>query len=102
MGLVICPKHGNGFMFVCPHVVDAVYFDKPCRGIEPLTYSSSDSGLTGIELKGWFCPQCIRDYKLPPDGAAVDDTDDFLNRTSTIYRPMCPGCLAEWQTRWNE
>jgi hypothetical protein len=95
MGLVICPKHGNGFLFVCPHVVAAVESGSSCPGLEYRSYT--DPELEGIELGCWFCPECIAEHRLPPTGTAIPNPEGFLNRTSALYRPMCPGCFEEWQ-----
>lgn len=95
MGLVICPKHGNGFMFVCPHVSGAVLANSPCPGIELRAYrmfEDDDTDYTKIEC--WFCPQCIATYHIP-DGSPVAD-EDYIERTHELYRPMCPGCFSEW------
>ena len=45
MGLVVCPKHGNGFMFVCPHVSDAVVAGEACHGIQHLAFTDADPEL---------------------------------------------------------
>ena len=97
MGLVVCPKHGNGFLFVCPHVFTCVYDGTTCRGIQYLTYE--DAELAEFKLACWFCPQCIEENHLPPDGSIVLDDDEFTNRTNELYRPMCPGCFEDWRTQ---
>ena|SRR5690242_10076228 len=98
MGLVICPKHGNGFMYVCPHVVSAVLSAAPCPGVEYFAYfAKDDPELEGIYLAGWFCPQCVAAHAFPPSGTAVAEADGFFHRTSALYRPMCPGCFDEWR-----
>ncbi len=98
MGLVVCPKHGNGFLFVCPHVAAAVRAGAPCPGIEYRSYTAADHpGLAGLALGCWFCPACIARHRMPPTGTAILDADVFLARTSELYRPMCPGCFAEWR-----
>jgi hypothetical protein len=100
MGLVVCPKHGNGFLFVCPHVAAAVFAGSPCRGIQHLAYTAAnDPELADLELAGWFCPQCIEDNHLPPSGTAAPDPDGFLEGTSALYRPVCPGCFQEWRVK---
>lgn len=98
MGLVVCPKHGNGFMFVCPHVSTAVHTGSQCRGIRLLVYIDADiEDIEDIELACWFCPQCVADHHLPPNGTVLSDPVGYMNTTSHLYRPMCPGCFAEWQ-----
>lgn len=103
MGIICCPRHGNGFMgflFVCPHVVTAVLASSVCRGIQSLAYAVDDPELTDdFELTCWFCPQCIEENQLPQDGAVFSNLDGFLNRTSGLYRPMCPECFKEWQAQ---
>lgn len=96
--LVVCPKHGNGGIFVCPHVVAAVATSEPCPGVEYLCYTAADDPeLSDIKLGCWFCARCVADHKLPPNGTAMANPDDFLNAKSALYRPMCPGCFKEWQ-----
>lgn len=90
MGLVVCVEHGNGFMFVCPHVAEAVLSAHPCLGIEFREYEDPPEVIVGC----WFCPACIKVNNLPPTGERV--SDEFLNRTSELYRPMCPGCFRKW------
>jgi hypothetical protein len=97
MGLVVCPKHGNGFMFVCPHVCEAVLAEQPCHEIRYLAYTDADPELSDIELACWFCPRCIDDHGLPPNGTVIADGDEFMNRTNLLYRPMCPGCIEDWR-----
>jgi hypothetical protein len=100
MGLVVCSKHGNGFMFVCPHIVTAVRSASACPDIQHLAYTAADDPeLDDIELACWFCPQCIEDNHLPPNGRAVPDADEFINVTSALYRPMCPGCFKDWRAQ---
>jgi hypothetical protein len=99
MGLVVCPKHGNGFLFVCPHVGAAVSAGQPCHGIQYLVYTAADPDLAGIELAGWFCPRCIEDHHLPPTGTSIAESDDFLKTTAALYRPVCPGCFKDWQAQ---
>jgi hypothetical protein len=95
MGLVVCPKHGNGFMFVCPHVAEAVLSDGPCGGIQKLGHWIED--LREAPIHCWFCPQCISDYQIPPSGAVTEDW--AYGVPSDLHRPMCPGCFSEWLTR---
>ena len=95
MGLVACPKHGNGFMFVCPHVGEAVVAGRACQGIEFFGCTDADPELSGFGLDCWFCPQCFSDHELPPNGTVIAD-DDFMNRTASLYCPMCPGCFKDW------
>jgi hypothetical protein len=45
----------------------------------------------------WFCPRCISVHQLPPSGTTIVDGDDFINRTSVLYRPMCPSCFEDWR-----
>lgn len=97
MGLVVCRKHGNAFLYVCPHVVEAVQSNSPCRGIEYRVYSAANVGLEGFELGCWFCPTCIADHALPPIGTALADPDPYLIVTNSLYRPMCPGCFDDWR-----
>jgi hypothetical protein len=97
MGLVVCQKHGNGFMFVCPHVRDAVAARESCHGIEYLTYTNAELELDGIELACWFCPACIQDNQLPVSGTVIVDGEEFMKRTGRLYRPMCPGCFNDWR-----
>jgi len=99
MGVVLCPKHGRGFLFVCPHVSDAIHAGKPCPGIEYLAYTDADPELAGIELAGWFCPRCIQDDDLPPNGTVFADGDDFMSVRSALYRPVCPRCFEEWRNQ---
>ncbi len=99
MGIIRCPRHGNGFMFVCPHVVTAVLASSACRGIQYLAYATDDPELADIKLACWFCPQCIEENHLPQNGTVVPDPDSFLNRTSSLYRPLCPECFKEWQAQ---
>jgi hypothetical protein len=94
MGLVVCPKHGNGFMFVCPEVTVAVRASAPCPGIVRLAHQAEDG--PELVLACWFCPACVADHRLPPSGV-VPDPDKFLNAYSALYRPMCPKCFEEWQ-----
>lgn len=102
MGLVICPKHGNGFMFVCPHICAAVDGGEPCHGIEhhAVDYSDADPDLD-IELECWFCPKCIQVLGLSVNGRneRMADGEDFVNRTAGLYRPMCPVCFNDWRER---
>src|SRR4030095_11173327 len=93
MGLVVCPKHGNGFMFVCPEVADAVRASAPCPGIAQLAHYADDE--PELVLECWFCPACVTRYGLPPSGAVPDS---FLDTHSALYRPMCPECFGEWQS----
>jgi hypothetical protein len=99
MGLVVCPKHGNGFMFVCPHVGEAIVSGRTCPGIEYLAYTDADPELQGVQLDCWICPRCVSDHKLPPNGTVIADGDCFMNRTAAIYRPMCPGCFKDWRSQ---
>ena len=99
MGLVVCPKHGNGFMFVCPHISEAVVAGQPCHEIQYLSYTDAGPELAGFELACWFCPQCMQDHKLPPNGTVIAEGDDFMNGTSELYRPMCPGCFKDWRAQ---
>lgn len=93
MGLVVCPKHGRGFiMFVCPHVVTAIFSSTACRGIQHLAYK--DPELPEMEWACWFCPECIDENHLPPNGTAMPDLDRLI---SPLYRPVCPGCFKDWQ-----
>jgi hypothetical protein len=97
MGLVVCPKHGNGFLFVCPHIVAAVLSDAACPGVEYLGYfAKDDQDLEGLELGCWFCPECVAEHNLPPSGTTFLDPDG-LRIPSALYRPMCPGCFDEWR-----
>ena len=96
--LVVCPKHGKGALFVCPHVVAAVAASKPCPGVKYLCDTAADDPeLNDVELGCWFCPQCVADHQMPPNGTALANPDDFMNGKSALYRPMCPGCFKEWQ-----
>jgi hypothetical protein len=99
MGLVVCPKHGNGFMFVCQHVADAVLSGLPRPGIQHLAYTAADPDFEGFELGCWFCPQCIASRQLPPSGTVIVDEETFLTQSDGLYRPICPGCFQEWQAR---
>lgn len=99
MGLINCPRHGTGFMFVCPHVSNAIVAGVSCPGIQRLAFTDANADLSGIELACWFCPACVQLFELPPGGAAIADGDGFLSRTGAIYRPMCPGCFDDWRTR---
>src|ERR1019366_5308596 len=94
MGVVVCAKHGRGFMFVCPHVVNAIDTSSPCCGIELRQYPDPEVPELG-SWDCWFCSRCITEYALPATGTIM--TDDFLNRTSSLYRPMCPGCFRVWR-----
>jgi hypothetical protein len=97
MALVICSKHGNGALFVCPHVVRAMQLGSPCPGIEYRQYSAADDPeLEGVELGCWFCAGCRSEHRLPPSGP-LDDPDEFLNSKGGLYRPMCPECFDEWK-----
>ena len=95
MGLVVCGKHGNGFMFVCPHVRDAILEDGPCDGIQQLCHSIND--LPELENCCWYCPHCIAEYRIPPSGIVTDE--EAFSVPSEVHRPMCPGCFDEWLTR---
>ena len=99
MGVCICPTHGRKYLaFVCPHIRAAVTAGSPCPGIQSLTYTAVETPELGkLKLPCWFCPQCIRDHSLPPDGTAV--SEDFLVAISKLYRPMCPDCFKDWQAR---
>jgi hypothetical protein len=101
MGLLICRKHGiGGCEFGCPHVAIAISSASPCPGIEYRTYTPADDPeLVEFGLDGWFCPDCVREHQLPPDRTALTDVDTFLDRTSALYRPMCPKCFEEWRSR---
>jgi hypothetical protein len=92
-------------MFVCPHIVTAVLSGSPCSGIHYLAYTAADDPeLDDIELACWlacwFCPQCVEDNHLPPNGTAVQNAEDFIDLTCALYRPMCPGCFKEWRLRY--
>lgn len=93
MGLVVCPKHDNGFMFVCPEIAESVRASAPCPGIVRLAHHAEDGPELALEC--WFCPACVARYRLPPSGS-VPDADGFLNTHSALYRPMCPGCFNAW------
>src|SRR5947209_389410 len=95
VGLVICPKHGNGCTFVCPDVAEAVRDKTSCAGIERLAYSAEDD--PELVLECWFCPACVAGHRLPPSGP-VADPDGFLNTHGALYRPICPRCFEAW--RW--
>ena len=95
MGLVVCPIHGNGFLFVCPHISTAVIAHSPCPGIQYLAYTAADD--PALELACWFCPLCITDNHLPPNGTAILEADELMNANGALYRPMCPGCFNDWQ-----
>src|SRR5438067_8632988 len=98
MAMVVCPKHGNGAVFVCPHVVKAVLTGGPCPGVEYRSYAAADDPeLEDVSLGCWFCPQCVADYQLPPNGTAVANPDEQLGRTSGLYCPICPGCFEDWR-----
>jgi len=99
MGLIICPQHGSGFMYVCPHVSEAVVAREPCRGILRHTYTGADLAFAGIELACWFCPRCVQDHPLPPNGTVIADDNDFMNGKGALYRPMCPGCFNDWRAQ---
>ena|SRR6266542_1536523 len=100
MGVLICRKHGYGLLFGCPHVGAAVRAGSPCDGIQYLTYpATADPEFAEIEWAGWFCPQCIDDYHLPPDGTILSDAFGFMEDKDDLYRPMCPGCFRDWQAR---
>jgi hypothetical protein len=98
MGLVICPEHGNGFLFVCPHVITAIEEGTPCHGIQRLAYTYADPLLADFVLACWFCPQCITCESLPPTGAVMNEGDEFFNNISNLYRPTCPGCFEKWRS----
>jgi hypothetical protein len=100
MGLVICRKHGRGFMFVCPHVVAAVRSSTACHGIQKIAYTTDDPELD-IELGCWFCPECIQAKHLPQTNSVIpaSDVDRFTDSTNQLYQPMCPGCFEEWRAR---
>jgi hypothetical protein len=97
MGLVVCPKHGNGFMFVCPHVSEAVVAGQPRHGMQYLSYTDANPLLAGMDLACWFCSECIRDHQLPPNGTVMAEGDDFMNDKGALYTPMCPGCFEDWR-----
>jgi hypothetical protein len=99
MGLVICPKHGRGFMFVCPHISEAVIAGQPCRGIEYVSYTAADPELADLEWACWFCPRCMQDHELSPNGTVLANFDEFMKRTAALYRPMCPGCFKDWDAQ---
>lgn len=101
MGLVVCEKHGTGFVFVCPHVARTVSTNSACDPIRYLEFSTRhDAELADLNLGGWFCSTCIDERQLPTDGV-VADVDSFLDDTSDIFGPMCPGCFNEWETESN-
>jgi hypothetical protein len=97
MGMIICPKHGSRvIIFACPHIVAAVQTGTACDGIDRRTYTTNDPELEGVEDSGWFCPKCIKEYKLPADRTVLSDPDAFLPSVSRIYRPVCPDCFNKW------
>lgn len=105
MGLVLCKKHGSGFVFVCQHISNAVWSDANCnpnpiRHIEFTAPHDVDfANQTLLTLSGWFCPACIEEHHLPLDGMMMDAEPLFLEDTSAIFRPMCPGCFEEWRAQ---
>jgi len=99
--LVVCEQHGNGFMFVCPHVATAISNGSACRDIRHLDFKAPhDEDLADLTLDGWFCNHCVEEHQLPIDGF-VADADSFLDNTNDIFRPMCPGCFEDWRARMN-
>src|SRR6478752_3106476 len=95
MGMVVCPKHGNGFMFVCPHVADAVQCDRACGGIRQLSHWIDD--LPEVVIGCWYCPQCVSEHQIPPSGSVTEG--EAFRMPSSIHMPMCPGCFEEWHVR---
>jgi len=94
MGVVACPKHGKGLLFVCPHISTAVINGQSCHEIRYVVYPDADP--VSFELGCWFCPCCIEEHSLPPTGTTLLD-GDFKDGTSGLCRPMCPGCFEDWQ-----
>jgi hypothetical protein len=50
MGLVLRTKHGQGFMFVCPHVAAAIRERSLCPGMEWRIYRP-------------MCPGCFGEWR---------------------------------------
>jgi hypothetical protein len=94
MGMMICPTHGRvGILFVCPHISKAVETLRGCPEIERLGFR--DPEIPEYDWACWFCPICIADHHLPASGSVIGD--DFLDRTSSLFQPMCPACFRDWR-----
>jgi hypothetical protein len=99
MGIITCKKHGtHPILFGCPHVREALNTRSTWPQIVHRGDTAADDPvLEGFALGGWFCDACIPEHALPPDGTGLSDPDAFLERTATLYQPMCKGCFSDWK-----
>lgn len=95
VGIVVCPEHGHGFMYNCPHLVVAVVTKSPLPGVEYREYGSDEDPTFRIGC--WFCPACLETHHLPPSGSMAFDADGFPPSAASLCQPMCPGCFQEWR-----
>ncbi|QDU19871.1 hypothetical protein [Urbifossiella limnaea] len=95
MGIVICPKHGHGFLYNCPHLVAAVVAHSPLPGVEYLEYAPSDD--PAFLIGCWYCPACVAAHCLPPSGSVPFDSEKFPEGVSPLLQPMCPECFRQWR-----